>query len=100
MSDLNFNKDYEEIIEIIEEIKEKVSKNDFSEPLHEKLLLAMKKLSLINPFNNIIVDMYAEAYRLQNNKRDFLDPTTKNTVLLKFEFWKEKITDSIDLIEL
>ncbi|MHA1299688.1 MAG: hypothetical protein ACTSO9_09655 [Candidatus Helarchaeota archaeon] len=96
----DLNQNLQKLIPLIDDLKQRITNNDFSEPLDEKLLFVMKKLSSLNPFNNIIIDMYAESYRLKNNKRDLLDPMKKNMILLKLDFWKEKIADSIDTIDL
>lgn len=60
----------------------------------------MKNLSEVNPFNNNIVDIYTEANNLDKNRQILLDPMQRNMILMKLDYWKEKMRDAMDLVDL
>lgn len=99
----NVNEDqkkYNQIISIIEDIKKRINQQDYSVPIHQNLTQLMKALSEINPFNNNIVDIYTEANNLDKNRQLLLDSMQRSMILMKLDYWKEKMRDAMDLVDL
>lgn len=91
---------FNQIEAIISDLKNRIIQQDYSIPIHQILTELMKNLSEVNPFNNNIVDIYTEANNLDKNRQILLDPMQRNMILMKLDYWKEKMRDAMDLVDL
>ncbi|MHA1822004.1 MAG: hypothetical protein ACTSU2_08365 [Promethearchaeota archaeon] len=91
---------YKRLENFIDALKNKI-KND-ANPLEivKDLKVLLNGLSKINPFNNNLIDIYAEMVDFEGNPSHFKDPMKKGMIIMKLDFWKEKLRDSADQINL
>lgn len=96
----NIKERYKKIAEALENIKKNLSETGQIPNIHALLVDILSQISKINPFASIIIDIYAEAEELKRNPSLLNDSMKRNMMMMKLDFWKEKLMNSADLIDI